>query len=60
MKYVRELEHKETPNYKICRSFFEEMFAQKRYENDGQFSWHEQKKKILENKLKKQEEERER
>jgi hypothetical protein len=41
MTYVRELKHQDAPNYKLCRSFFEEHFAQKRFENDGNFSWHE-------------------
>lgn len=27
MKYVRELKHEDTPNYKLCRSFFEDLFT---------------------------------
>lgn len=39
LKYARNLDFKQKPDYAYCRELFRDLFERKGFENDGIYSW---------------------
>lgn len=52
MNYVKNLKWDETPDYKLCRSMFDDLYESKHYPHDFVFDWHTHREKTLREKEK--------
>eukprot|EP01060_Flectonema_neradi_P020826 TRINITY_DN2832_c10_g1_i1.p1 TRINITY_DN2832_c10_g1~~TRINITY_DN2832_c10_g1_i1.p1 ORF type:complete len:330 (+),score=53.81 TRINITY_DN2832_c10_g1_i1:151-1140(+) len=60
LKYARNMQFDESPDYAKCHSWFTDIFASERFEDDGQFDWCIRRASERENEKKRMERHRER